>query len=127
MRGILLGVAALGAACTSHPPRLAVRAPNPNGCYVMFFQAPAYGGAGDVLNGPGNWPALDGLPDTNNRRWANQIRSLRLGGTATLVVFAEPGFKGAAGEFDRASEHADLPPHISANIESLKLTCSGSG
>ncbi len=123
MRGIIFGLAALSAGCASHLPRMAVRAPNPNGCYVMFFQAPAFRHAADVLNGPGNWPTLNGLPDTNNRRWANQIRSIRVGSDARLTVFSEPGFKGPAGEFDRGSEHADLAPDISANIESLKLTC----
>ena len=124
-RAIVVPLLVSVAACGAHAPRMAMRAPNPNGCYVMLFREPAFGAAGDVLNGPGEWPTLDTLRVTVHSRWGNEIRSLRLGSAARLVAYAEAGFKGPAATFAAGSEHPSLEPPMAANIESIELACLG--
>jgi hypothetical protein len=100
-----------------------MRSPNPNGCYVMVFEGPAYDLQADVLNGPNRWPRLDGLKETNHQRWANRIRSLRVGATATVTAFTEQDFRGSRAQYSSEAHHPDLSPEISANIESLEIAC----
>ena len=123
MRIVLIALTAALGACAARDPRLGVHAPNPNGCYVMVFRGPAFSDASDLLNGPGKWPRLDNLADTHHRRWANEIRSLRVGDGATIMAFAEEQYRGSSTEFPAGSEHAELPPHLAENIESIQMAC----
>jgi hypothetical protein len=92
---ILLLIA--GAACTHAPAYVSLRAPNPNGCYVIVHDRVSFGGTGDVFNGPGRWPRLERLLQTNEESWRNRIRSLRVGRAATLTVYAEEDFEDPLG------------------------------
>jgi hypothetical protein len=110
-------------ACGSSPPQVAMRAPNPNGCHVMLFEQPGFTSFSDVLNGPGRWPSLETIRETNYPSWTNRIRSLRVGGSATLTAFAEPQFRGQKERYRGGSEYEVLPPALSGTIQSLELTC----
>jgi hypothetical protein len=121
---LALGVALLIAgACGSTPLRIPMRSPNPNGCYVMLFEGRGFESYADVLNGPNKWARLEGLKETNYASWADRIRSLRVGAAATVTAFTEPGFRGSNEQYRPESQHADLSPEISANIESLEIAC----
>jgi hypothetical protein len=111
-------------ACGAPPLRIPMRSPNPNGCYVMVFEGRGFESYADVLNGPNRWSSLDQLKETNHPRWSDRIRSLRVGSTATVTVFTESGFRGSAERYQPESEHADLTPEISANIESVEIVCT---
>lgn len=101
-----------------------MRAPNPNGCYVMFYEQPDFRGANDLLNGPGKWPALEELRETNYPDWENRISSLRVGRIATLTVFADPGFRGDSEHYAAGGDHATLRPPLSDHVESLQVSCT---
>jgi hypothetical protein len=75
------------------------------------------------FNGPGGWPRLESLPETNQARWDKRIRSVRVGASANVVAFVERGFRGRSERFTSGSEHPTLSADLSANIESLELTC----
>ena len=121
---VLSALAVTGCADNPKPAVTALRAPNPNGCYVMVYDQPEFRGAGDVFNGPARWASLEGLLQTNERNWRERIRSLRVGQTATLTVYAAPGFNGDSRQFPSGSEHPRLDPALSARIESLEFICS---
>ncbi len=120
---ILLGS---GLACGSAPPRISMRAPNPNGCYVMIFEQPGFESAGDVLNGPGKWPSLETLRETNHSRWTNRIRSLRVGPAATVTAFTQPKFAGQSEQYPAGTAHPMLTPPFSTTIQSLEIACNAS-
>ena len=100
-----------------------MRAPNPSGCYVMIFEEAGFGEANDVLNGPGRWASLDGLSETNYPKWANRIRSLRVGGAANVTAFTDARFRGRSESYEPESELPALNPALSGNIESLSIQC----
>jgi hypothetical protein len=79
--------------------------------------------AADVLSGPGRWPTLDALRETNHGRWTNRIRSLRTGETATVVAFTEPQFRGRSARYAPGTDHANLTPELSGRIQSLEIVC----
>jgi hypothetical protein len=125
MTRVAVAIASLiSIACGAPPLRVPMRSPNPNGCYVMVFEGRGFESYADVLNGPNRWSSLDGLKETNHARWNDRIRSLRVGSAATVTAFTESGFRGAAERYQPGSEHADLPPEISAKIESLEIVCT---
>jgi hypothetical protein len=123
---IVLALVLAGIACASSTPRVAMRAPNPNGCYVMLFQERGFQSDADVLNGPGRWATLDELPETNHMRWANRIRSLRAGGKAAVTVYADPHFRGYVQQLHTGAESPDVGPELADNIESLEIACDSS-
>jgi hypothetical protein len=113
----------LAASCGSPPVRVQLPAPNPNGCYVTVFDQPGFRGIGDVLNGPGRWPSLEGLRQTRRDGWRNQIRSLLVGKAATVTVFTDADFRGESRQFAAQSDHPQLEDSFSGRIESLQLSC----
>jgi hypothetical protein len=123
MRRSILLVLIVAAGCGRPLVRVQLPAPNPNGCYVMVFEQPDYLGVGDVWNGPGRWSSLEGLRQTRRDGWRNQIRSLRVGGTASVTVFTDVDFRGLSRQFAADSDHAQLESTFSGRIESLELSC----
>ena len=121
-RIFLVGCLAL-IACGSPPLRIAMRAPNPSGCYVMLYEGTKFGANSDVLNGPGQWASLDSLTETNHTTWANRIRSVRVGGSARVTAFTGRKFQGQSETYAPESELPALNPALAANIESLSIDC----
>lgn len=114
----------LAAAGCGHPRQyVGLPAPDPQGCYVMVYDQPQFRGIGDVLNGPGRWPTLEGLRQTNEKSWRNRIRSLQVGRAASVTVYTDAAYAGDSRQFDPKSEHPRLEPTISGQIESLQLRC----
>ena len=111
------------AGCAHPVIRPALRAPNPNGCYAIIYENPGFEGAGDVLNGPTRLPLLEQVPQTNEVNWQRRIRSLRVGSTATVTVYAQTAFKGYSRRFEPGTERPQLEPALSAQIQSLDVVC----
>ena len=120
--GILVALSAF-AGCAHPETRIPLRAPDPNGCYVIVYERPLFAGAGDVLNGPARLSTLERLPNTNQANWQRRIRSLRVGARATVRAFAETSFKGHSQRFDPGTPHPQLQQTLSAHIESLEVAC----
>ena len=119
--------AASSLACASAPPAMLMHAPNPNGCYLMLFERPGFEGANDVLNGPGKWASLEQLRETNNGRWVNRVRSLRVGATATVTVFTQPAFGGPSQRYEPGTDAVGLTPNLAARIQSIDIACLAAG
>ena len=102
------------AACTQPPALVSLPAPNPSGCYVRVHDRTDFGGIGDVFNGPGRWPRLEGLVNTNEERWRNRVQSLHVGSAATLTVYREENFKGASRQFSPGTDEPRLDEGLSA-------------
>ena len=115
-RGLGMVVCVFAIACGKPPVYIGTRAPNPNGCYVMFFEQPEFKSVADILNRPGRWPTLDGLHETTHDRWGNRIRSLRAGEIATIIAFTEPQFRGLSARYAPGTNHANLTPDVSGRI-----------
>jgi hypothetical protein len=114
------------AGCGGQPPRigLGLPAPNPNGCYVFVYEKPNWEGERVALNGPGRWPSVERLR-VDQKDWRNRIRSLDVGPAATLTVYTDPTYTGTSRRFVPGSRPARLDSEISAQIESLDITCPG--
>jgi hypothetical protein len=113
------------AGCASDPVQLGVSlpAPNPNGCYVFVYDRAAWQGARVLLNGPDKWSTLERVL-LNNEDWRNRIRSMDVGPRATVTVYTERRFMGVSRRFGPGGRVERLDGQISANIESLDLTCA---
>lgn len=128
MERAILATVLLGAiACGRPHVNVATRSPNPNGCYVMFFDKPGFGGHSDLLNGPGTWPVLKQVHETNYPDWEKRIRSLRTGETARVTAYVRSEFRGDSEAFSPESSHRDLGPNLSGKIESLQIACQQAG
>jgi len=111
----------------SQLPPMNMRAPNPNGCYLMIFEQPAFAGSADVLNGPGRWPNLRAVQETNYPDWSNRIRSLKTGSAATVTVFTETRFGGLSERYPAGTDRAALRPDLSEKLASIDIACTTSG
>ena len=80
-----------------------------------------------MFNGPGRWPRLEGLVNTNEERWRNRVQSLHVGTAATLTVYREENFKGASRQFSPGTDEPRLDEELLARIESLEISCSSAG
>ena len=118
----ILTVLAL-AGCAQRAIPVALRAPNPSGCYAAVYARPSFDGTGDVLNGPGRLSTLGRLPNTNEANWNRRIRSLRVGSRATVTAYVETAFRGHSQQFGPGTEHPRLDQALSARIQSLEVTC----
>ena len=113
----------VGAAGCARPLFVGLPAPNPNDCYVTVYDRPEFRGIGDVLNGPGRWPTLEGLRQTNEENWRNRIRSIDVGPVATVTGYTDAVFSGVSRRFAPKSRLGGLDSEISARVESLDLAC----
>jgi hypothetical protein len=125
---VLLGsLAALSAwGCKSAEHSLEVsgtRMPNPTGCYVQVWDAPKATGTSEYINGPAKHVTLRDLP--GRRMWSNRIRSLRLGPAANATVWTDENFGGKSERLIEV-DYMQLPPALSAKIQSMEITCLAS-
>jgi hypothetical protein len=111
-------------ACGGEPKRITAgpSAPNPNGCYAYIYDHDDFNGMNAVLNGPGRWQNLERV-QVDNVDWRNRIRSIDVGAAATVTVFTEIGFTGTSRQLPSGSRLTRLDDVLSANIESVQMTC----
>jgi hypothetical protein len=123
-RFTLIALIATGCAHASHTSRhMSLPAPNPSGCYVIVYDRADFKGVGDVFNGPGRWPRLERLMQTNAESWRNRIRSLDVGSAATVTAYIDEAFKGHSQRFSPSTHQPRLEARLSGRIESLEITC----
>lgn len=121
---LLVFALVLAAACGGRPAaNIGTLAPNPNECYLMVFDEPAFRGTGDVFNRPGRWANLKELSDTREHNWSNRIRSVRTGSAATATVFTNPDFKGQSLQVSPGRAYSQLEAEFAAEVESLTIAC----
>jgi hypothetical protein len=113
-------------ACGGEPKRIAVgpAAPNPNGCFAFVYDRDDFKGVSAVLNGPGRWQNLERL-QVDDVDWRNRIKSIDVGAAATLTVFIEIGFTGMSRQIPSGSRLSRLDDALTANIESIQMSCKG--
>lgn len=95
--------------------------PNPDGCYMQVWETAEYAGMSDYINGPREYASLRAMP--NKRTWQRRINSVRIGPVASVTVFTDEGFRGAAFELNADSAHRQLPGGIAGQIESVRVNC----
>lgn len=119
--GSLAALSAWGCRSAAHSVEATgSRMPNPSGCYVQVWDGPQSAGVGDYINGPARHASLRDLP--GRRTWRNRIRSLRLGPAANATVWADENFTGTSLRLTEV-DYMQLPPSLSARIESLEIAC----
>ena len=109
--------------CADRPIRVELRAPNPNGCYVIVYERPDYQGAGEVLDGPVRLRSLERVPLTKDEDWRNRIRSLRVGRAAIVSVYVNVDFTGDSRLLPPGTEQPRIENALAAGIESLQVSC----
>ena len=122
-RCFLVLVSLVTGGCAPKAVDVPPRAPNPNGCYVVIYDRPEFRGTGDVLNGPGRWPTLDGLRGTNIANWRDMIRSLRVGESATVLAYTEENLAGRSMRFEAGAAQRELETIMAGRVKSLELNC----
>ena len=106
------------------PAQVAVTSPNPSGCYMQLFDMGRFAGTSEFLNGPIRAANLNALP--SGARWANRIRSVRMGSIATAVAWRDTDFKGRSTQLDADRTYPTLEPGFDGEIRSLAIACSTS-
>jgi hypothetical protein len=120
---IILVIAAAG--CGGRSPDLNIQspAPNPNGCYVMVFDQPFFGGVSDVFNRPGRWASLERLTDTREHSWRDRIRSVRTGSAATAKLFTNDNFAGESLQLSASTDRGQFEGQFATRVRSVEITC----
>ena len=94
--------------------------PDPGGCYVLVYEHPEFRGAWEYINGPRRYAILDDLPFRSN--WRRRIRSVHVGPTASVTMWASESFEGAGRRFPANARLTTLEA-LSGQIESLDVQC----
>ena len=126
VRTYILGIVIASAGCGA-PSRPALStgspAPNPNGCYVMVFDQPTFGGRGDVFNRSGRWASLRQIAETRERSWHNRIQSVRTGFAATARFFTGPNFTGESMQLSPGTDRPEFEGRFAKEVASLEIGC----
>jgi hypothetical protein len=96
--------------------------PDPRGCYVLVYELPDFMGAREFINGPRSYPSLISLPFREN--WRRRIRSAQVGGAASVVLWAEVGFRGASQRLAPGNSYRTLTEGIMGRVEALEIACA---
>jgi hypothetical protein len=96
-------------------------------CWAHFFDDRNFKLDDDnhKLCGPGKWPSLRNLPGAPKLNWSDEIESLRVGPSATVIVWTEENFTGISHSFEPGTSNASLKtiPNLSDNISSIEIRC----
>jgi hypothetical protein len=122
-RTIWIIILAVSSACSGRrPPIVHPSAPEPAGCFVEVFAQEEFAGARDYINGPATHRRLNRLPFESN--WHNRIRSVRVGPTATVLLWAKENFQGNSLKFGPDRNHPRLIPDFRGRVASLAIECT---
>ena len=113
----LLVVAACGA--RSNSAQLFRTAPNPNGCYAQLFAGEQFLGTGDYVNGPRRVPNVRDDP-----RWRNGVRSLRVGPSTIVRLWAEDNYRGSMVRITSDQHQASVSSALGEAAASLQISCN---
>src|SRR5262245_10756126 len=111
------------ASCAPNAPDVTLRAPNPNGCYVVVYERAQFEGAADLLNGPVSFATLKAVPQANHGNWHNRIRSVRVGPAATVTMYRGASFSDHSARFRASTEHPAIDDNLAGHVQSLVLVC----
>jgi len=121
--GIIILAVVLSSACTGRRSAIAhASAPDPTGCFIEVYAQEKFEGPRDFINGPVKYWHLKQLPFEVN--WHERIKSIRVGPTATVLLWVKEGFEGDPLKFGPDRNHPQLIPEFSGKIASLQIMCS---
>ena len=95
--------------------------PHPDGCFVQVWDQPRFTGASDFINGPRRYDTLRDLPGRHD--WANRVRSLKPGSSASVTVWSEDKFRGSMITLDDDSRYPQGAAAVAPTIGSLSISC----
>lgn len=90
-------------------------------CYVHLFDGDDFDedDSNFILTEPGRYEDLRDLPGAD-KDWSDEADSLKVGPSATVTIWSEPGFSGTETKLEAGSEEPDLDDEP----ESLELECN---
>lgn len=94
--------------------------PHPGGCYVLVYEQPQFMGAREYINGPGRYATLADLPFRVD--WRRRIRSAHVGPAASVTLWDNERFQGAARRLVAEARHPVLD-ELSGRVASLEIEC----
>jgi len=109
------------------PAAVAGPSPGCGDCWVHVFDDKALATDDDnhIICGPGKWATLRSLPGASKLNWGDEIESLRVGPSATVVVWLGEQFSGVSQSFGPGTEKITLKgtPDLSDDISSIEIRC----
>jgi hypothetical protein len=96
--------------------------PDPGGCYALVYERPQFMGGREFINGPSKYPTLQDLPFRAN--WRRRIRSVLVGPTASVTIWAGQAWQGPSQILPADSRHPVLSDPLSGRVQSLEITCA---
>ena len=95
--------------------------PNPDGGFIQVWDAPAFTGTHDYINGPRVYASLRDLP--GRHAWSKRIRSVRVARGTSVVAYADERLHGARITLHGEQDYPSLPEDLDGKIESLDVAC----
>lgn len=96
-------------------------------CWVHVFddKALAIDDDNHIICGPGRWANLRNLAGASKLNWGDEIESIKVGPSATVVVWVGEQFSGVSQSFGPGTEKITLKgnPNLSDNISSIEIRC----
>jgi len=96
--------------------------PDPGGCYALVYEQSEFMGAREFINGPVRYSKLEDLPFRAN--WRRRIRSVQVGPTAAVTIWAGEAMQEASQAFPANSKHPVLSEPLSGRVQSLEIRCT---
>ncbi len=96
-------------------------------CWVHLYDDKNFKETDDhlLLCGPGKWPNLRNLPTAVKPEWGDEIESMKVGPTATVVVWTGENYTGTTQTFGPGKEIPNFlgSPLIKNAISSIEIRC----
>lgn len=92
-------------------------------CWVWIYSEPNFQGENDVLCGPFKRGELRQMPSADNKDWASNIGSMRVGPRATLRVWEDENFEGPSFFVEASVAIPNLEAANREQVESMELFC----
>lgn len=112
---------------TGQQPAQTATRPDCGGCWVQIFDDKNFDATDDnhIICGPGKWPNLRNLSGAAKINWGDEIESLKIGPTATVIVWIGEQYTGTSQTFGPGTENANLKQiaNLGDNISSIEIKC----
>ena len=87
-------------------------------CYVHLFDGENFTDDIIIVEGPGNFPNLENLPDAD-KNWSNEADSFKSGKNTIVTLWTDTNFEGDAIVFEKGTEEPSID-----EPRSMKIRCS---
>jgi len=89
----------------------------PNSCFVELFDGDNFSDDHIIIEGEGEFPNLDNLPNADGKNWTDEADSFKVGPQTTMTVWTQTNFEGDSTVYETGEYPSEEEPY------SIKIRC----